>query len=391
MELHRHCSYSKVSVFEAEIRRRLWWQIIFLDAKAAGARVGIAASVDSSDVKVPLNVNDSDLYPNMSEPPMEHTGTTEMIFCLIKYEVKEFLRKSPFASGLGGNIQKLGNHSLALAAKDKVIAELEAVFEHKYLRYCDPNIPLHAISIAMARLAICRLKFLAHHPRQFPDRGIGMSREENDMIFLNSVELVEYDGQIRKTRFVQHLLEHVSSKSQLDAFIFMVSELRRRTSGEIVNRAWKQVSEVFTNHSELITNTENALYLAIRELTLNAWEAKKAEMQNSQGEVQNPSTPEFIVALYSRKNKSANPPPMFAPGAILPDAGGPVPVPTSFEHVSDAERHQMTYFEPITDQSMNLPIAGVPPIDWAYWESIMQEQENFQAFSSQGQQFFDQS
>ena len=40
---------------------------------------------------MPLDVNDGDLYPDMKEPPMEHTGVTEMVFCLTRCEIAEFI------------------------------------------------------------------------------------------------------------------------------------------------------------------------------------------------------------------------------------------------------------------------------------------------------------
>src|SRR3569833_3275970 len=88
MGLHREASLQKQSVFEAEIRRRLWWQVSILDYCAAllfGAAVrGLFQEI--GDTRRPLNVNDSDLSPLMREPPTESEGTTEMHICAIRYE-----------------------------------------------------------------------------------------------------------------------------------------------------------------------------------------------------------------------------------------------------------------------------------------------------------------
>ena len=80
--LHRESASRAVSVFEAEMRRRLWWQILILDFRSAqlsGSKV--EADGQNFQTKRPLNVNDSDLTPSMKEPPVEHPGITDMLFC----------------------------------------------------------------------------------------------------------------------------------------------------------------------------------------------------------------------------------------------------------------------------------------------------------------------
>lgn len=96
-------------------------------------------------VRLPLNVNDSDLYPGMEDGPIEHIGATEMVYCLLKYEVGAFFGHSHHAAVFQGNPGKLINGAVPIATKDMVINELERLYEEKYLRRCDPKIPLHHI------------------------------------------------------------------------------------------------------------------------------------------------------------------------------------------------------------------------------------------------------
>lgn len=77
-----------LSIFEAEMRRRVWWQIVLLDNKNAQLS-GLKNSgvANFFDTDIPANINDNDLNPNMSEQPLEHKHQTEMIFWLITYEI----------------------------------------------------------------------------------------------------------------------------------------------------------------------------------------------------------------------------------------------------------------------------------------------------------------
>ena len=70
---------SKFSIFDLEIRRRVWSSIGLLDAQLALDR-GAPALLSSEELqKTPLNVNDSELYPNCP-PLVERAGFTDMSF-----------------------------------------------------------------------------------------------------------------------------------------------------------------------------------------------------------------------------------------------------------------------------------------------------------------------
>ncbi|RAL59877.1 hypothetical protein DID88_000504 [Monilinia fructigena] len=77
--IHRDGSSLSLSPFDTEMRRRVWWQIVFLDgfaAKLCGA--GYPAWLAKFDTKLPLII----------------AGATEMLFCCIRYEVSQAIRKA---------------------------------------------------------------------------------------------------------------------------------------------------------------------------------------------------------------------------------------------------------------------------------------------------------
>lgn len=172
--LHRDSSKYKVSPFDAEIRRRTWWQIIFLDghaSKLAGA--SSQAWHSAFDTQVPLNISDSDLNPTMKEAPQEKEGATEMIFCSLRFDVAVAIRKARTTPGISAEDGEAGwatpNGPQHLQAKDKAINDLEAHFERKYLRYCDSSIPLHLLVLTVAKSVICTMRIMAHHRKSiFP-------------------------------------------------------------------------------------------------------------------------------------------------------------------------------------------------------------------------------
>jgi len=299
----------RLPIFDIEMRRRLWWQIVVLDSqvsKLSGSRRSILAS--HQDTKIPLNVNDSDLYPSMRELPVEHTGVTEMLFCLIKYEIGEFLHSKITVSGDGG-WQELNSASAMapLAAKERAINELDSRLEKKFLRYCDPLVPLHFLSISMARAFIRTLRIAVHHPRQYPDRGASLSQDEKDLIFSNCVEMFENSILLQSARVSQRFRWHVSLHLPLDPLIYMLNELRYRTTGALVDRAWRVVGAIFERYPGLSVGAGNSLYLSIGNLTLKAWEARAGELARHYQAQSEVVKPQFVALLYGERRNCERP------------------------------------------------------------------------------------
>jgi hypothetical protein len=62
------------------MRRRVWHQICLLDHRSTEYHgcEPIVADETAFDTRLPLNVNDSDLSPEMAELPPESDGATDM-------------------------------------------------------------------------------------------------------------------------------------------------------------------------------------------------------------------------------------------------------------------------------------------------------------------------
>ena len=295
LQLHSERANLGYPAFEAEMRRRVWWQIMLIDGRSAQLS-GSPHTINNSDAALPLNLNDADMNPDMSEVPVVHKGATEMIFCLLRYEFGKFMET---------NGRKLNSNDLSIAEKDHLIEEFESYLESNYLRYCDPAIPLHLISSSGARSGICKMKLVAHHPQQYPDKGASIPRAERNMLFFTSLKMVEYDVLGQTTKQVAHFLWHINHYFQLDAFVFMLIESRHQLSGELADKAWQLTSDVYKYHPELLTDETNELYTAVRELTLRAWDARQMELKRLNPHLPTESPP-YIMRLQFKKLANAN-------------------------------------------------------------------------------------
>jgi hypothetical protein len=307
MGLHRENTHPKISFFEKEMRVRLWWQLHGLDSRSRAVSTPGMKLLPSEfgDVRLPLNINDADLHPDMTEPPIEHTSPTEMLCVLIKFEVFNWLRSSPTAAKVFEDIfQGPVRGKMSMELKDEVINKLEAIYQEKYFRNWDKRIPLHGLTHAMANLAVARMRFKVHHPRGRAAVSCGevyMTREESDMLFDSAVISLEMVDVGIHSKFSSHLFTHMTSKFQIDAYIYVISDLRRRCSGDRVALAWKLVEYLYNEHPELIDDAENTFFVALGDLTLEAWEARRKELVRGQGVRESDVTPQFIQLLWDKR------------------------------------------------------------------------------------------
>lgn len=392
--LHRDGTSLGLPIFETELRRRLWWQIVLLDGRSAElSSSGSSLLTPVWDTKTPLNVNDSDLNPNMREMPVEHAGLTELAFCLLRYEFGTFLRSSSPTTAFDGSWQKLSSNAVSASEKDKAIEDLEQRLEQKFLRFCDPSIPLHFQCVLVARSAICMMRLRAHHPRHRSDGGACMAQSEKDLLFSNSVKVLELDNLHHSTQITQRFLWHTKVYFQWHALIYALGELCSRTAGDEAESAWQQITELYKYRPELLTDTKNALSIAIGNLTIKAWEAREAELEHQQRRSQT-TPPSFISNLNSQREirKTLLAPTLSPCEPMMTTSDSPMARERQVRdnHESEASTGDATSSGLEKPHLSDSVFTEYSPVDWAEWDNLLQDFE-FQPLQGTDLPIFEQS
>jgi hypothetical protein len=261
--LRLHQYESNISVFDMQMRRRLWWQILLIDGRAAQLAHSPGPIILSPGLEftLPSNLNDADISPSMTGQPIPHEGPTEMLFCLLRYELGKFLNEQG---------SSLHSPSVSTAEKDRLIDKFEKHIERLYLRFCDPALPLHLMASGGARSAICKMRLMAHHPSQQHDTED--SGRTGDILNW-SVKMVEYDVLGQSTELLRNFSWHLNAYFQLDAFVFMLIVLQSENPGlPLVDKAWDLVSETYKYRQSLLMDESRDLHKQVRKLTLKSWE-----------------------------------------------------------------------------------------------------------------------
>jgi hypothetical protein len=273
MGLDREQATDKISLFEQEMRIRLWWQICSVDVLARHAFVGRDGNntdgVLTSNVRLPLNVNDAELHPDMIKPPVEYPRATEMIYVLVRYEGAIFG-------------QRLRASGRLPSFDSNPFDDLEKLMTDKYLCHCDSRIPLQHAAQSMIRFALTSIRYrVACHKAT----SLG-GNPSSDILLDKAVELLDVERASRSVPFATQLLWSISPVD-LDALVHILSYLRHCGNGERSARAWKEVVHFWDQHVDSAGDEEmagqNSFFVNLADLTLEAWEERRKELAATQG------------------------------------------------------------------------------------------------------------
>jgi hypothetical protein len=311
MGLHRDAAAFGLSPFEVEQRRRLWWTLVGYDRRI-GEMTGSTVTALSSggDCRLPLNINDTDLHVNGKDPPTPHTGPTEMLFCLTRLTLAMAVGSdSQRDTKLNPEKDTPSTPSAARPVPMVRLANMEnanytldgfcAYIENTYLKYCDPKIPLHFFTLTMTRQMLCKMRVVSFLVRLGNGEQHPLNEAERDMLFLEAIQMIEYDNVVQSAESLQGYKWYTYLHFPFPAYMFLVTELRQRTAGAMVERAWDAITE---NHQRrgLMNNLHSPMHIAFGNLFIKAWDARNAAEQHLG---RSPETPTWISKLRLRAEK----------------------------------------------------------------------------------------
>ncbi|EXK24169.1 hypothetical protein FOMG_19090 [Fusarium oxysporum f. sp. melonis 26406] len=275
--LHRDGVHFGLVPFEVEMRRRLWWQVCLLDARASEDHGCDATIVEAHfDTQMPLNVNDADLSPNMTQFPGSRKGFTDMTFCLVGFELANTFRRIQHGPPCSRN-SKPSFEALDGDHKERWINECHQRMEETYLANADLTVPPVWAAATLTRLVMSKMWLMAYHPFQRLDGQPKLSQRIKDKLFLVSVESIEYANQLDNDARTRKWSWLFGTYFQWHSVAFLLSELCSNTQGELVERAWRAMEVlVQTRFGDAQTDPRRAfLWRPLKRLMLKARMARE--------------------------------------------------------------------------------------------------------------------
>ncbi|KAJ5548512.1 hypothetical protein N7513_005746 [Penicillium frequentans] len=342
--LHQDGEKLGLPPFEVELRRRLFYQIFPHDCRVSQfAGIDLVSLPEAWDTKPPLNINDCQIWPGMTTKPTEQYGATDMLFCLSRIYVGKSIAHSGNPINSGAQWTFRDNQEA-----DKYISGVESEVEGMFIRYCDIVSPLHLLTVGLARSGIMAMR-LKIRLSKIKDQTA--TDEDRKCVFILAQNMLDTDAALHVNAIVSRFQWHIKP------FFFLGRDL---LSPEEVEIAWKSITQLYHHHDELFT-CQQALYVALRRLSLEAWEACQPTSSALE--------PGFISTLRILRDEEKQI--KDQRGKLLcptPDAA----LPTCPSSTSDANK----FFDASVqnglylDQGLDFDVD-----DWLFWDQLIKDQQ----------------
>ncbi|KAL4905967.1 hypothetical protein BDW74DRAFT_14782 [Aspergillus multicolor] len=268
MGLHRDGEYLGLPPFEVQMRRRLFWQLLPLDGYAGQVSgTGISIAPNSWDTKQPLNINDDQIFPCMTQQPQELKGPSEMIFCLSRIKLSNFYTRT------GVKMKEIG---ATLELKDageieRLINEVEDSIERWFLRYCDIVNPLHMLTTGIVRSATNAVRLRARMP--LLKQSTTTDTQRRDICSL-AEKIIDTNNTIYGNPAIRGFLWQTQAFFLWDSLLCLLRSLSLVGfySQSKVDDIWDKVAKVYSNHEDFFTNRKT-LHITVGKETIKAWDA----------------------------------------------------------------------------------------------------------------------
>ncbi|KAI0548424.1 fungal-specific transcription factor domain-containing protein [Xylaria curta] len=300
-------THSRLTPFEAEQRRRLWWQLIVLDIRAAEDRgTSTIIARGSYDTRLPHNIDDVEFGPDTTTPLHDRPGPSDTTFGLFTAQSSGIFLWSEYAR------QNIGEEQTWRRARH---------LEEQFVKGADPEHVGSYLASVTVRLIILKMWLVMRyplHPRGvMPGKGktllpVGAGEvpipEEpappsSTTIPRRAAPIVSRQATLRTAVSIMELSEFSETGPYSDRFRWWaetyvqwhplavtLAELCTQTEGDVVEHAWRVVEDVFPRWSDRIADAKRgSLWRPIRKLYKKAKAARATALSTSSGKSQSQS------------------------------------------------------------------------------------------------------
>ncbi|KAF2670825.1 hypothetical protein BT63DRAFT_202494 [Microthyrium microscopicum] len=343
MGLHRDGTVFGLFPVRTEERRRMWWQLQYMDIAIARlvGNVSLTVFASSWDTKIPSNLEDSDLSSDMVAMPAERKGLTDMSPCLWRYSIIQMNREAPAKDGFEKLTWPL-SPQVPLEEKEAKINSIEKMLAERFLQHCEPINPLHVHIQIGIRQFVLAARSSARQPSLSNAKISEMTIERrNEMLEICSKSL-EYFVMSQTTPSLLGFRWSNDVHFQVACFVYVVLEAHQRSHEETVADLWDIIGRVYEVHPDLLTAVDQPEVRFIARITIAAWRNNDFRLHRTQKTVNSPlidGTPDWIRKLYLNFD---------------------MPLPDEVEQPL------------INDIAQQLPIGfDFDMVDWSAWESLL--------------------
>lgn len=246
------------------------------------------------DCHTPLNVNDFDLQTEMKVAPSDHNTPTEALFAVVRSELGNFVRHCDshldFTNPVLKPLAELWRKTQRLEDADLPI--FETVLENKYLRHCNPENPLHFMSMWTTRGQLAKSRLMDHHLRY---SSVVQTDSQCDAAISYAQRMLECDTKLLSSPLTKGYRWLLNFYFPLPAYLHIVQDLTKRPLTDHTAWSWQAMNENY--RARVWDPKQSSMFFDFfSRIVLQAWEACRSASRNGQ-----PVEPPAMVADITRR------------------------------------------------------------------------------------------
>ncbi|CAK4030960.1 aurofusarin cluster transcription factor aurR2-like [Lecanosticta acicola] len=239
----------KYPPFEAEMRRRAWCHLHGLENSAAEAVQSRGKSIMStSNVKLPSNLNDDDLYPDMTEAPRARIGITDMTFPTLRFEIHRLvsalvaMRRQQSSSWNHGNTLR--------ESQMMYLDQAKARFCEQYTNHMDPSRPYDWMCLMFVEGMLIKAQLVIDFPLGTTPTKT-MPADERMCLLKSSVGIISITRHLSVDDRISGWLWYFRGFVQWHSLAIVVAELSWNANPEFADFAWQVLDPIFADWDRL--------------------------------------------------------------------------------------------------------------------------------------------
>ena len=245
LNLHRDGSGSSFPPYEAELRRRLWWQIIVLDVRAVEDRgTDPLIMPDSYNTQLLTNIDDDAFGPDSTAPLVPAVGPTDVTFCLCTAMSSSIFLYVGDPSGRFSAGGRAGPLNFPQTEEDlmKNVQQLESLF----LTDVRPDHMPSTLAAATLRIIVLKLWLSVQYPFQVRASSVpGHSRISHEDMLRTAVAVMELcEALVERGLPAQRFSWWTCTYVQWHPLAVALAELctRKYTAGHLILRVHRRLT-----------------------------------------------------------------------------------------------------------------------------------------------------
>lgn len=211
---------------------------------------------------------------DMKEAPQVQGKSSEVLFAVVRSIIGDHIRHSKFHLGFTNPALKpLPKDGLNPEESEMIV--LERTIEDKYLEFCDPEHPLHFMTICTARSYLAKCRIMEYYFK-YSSSSVNQAEAQHDATISDALTMLECDTQLLTSPLSKGFRWMVFSYFPFPAYIRIAQILKRRPGCDQAEQAWEVLSDNYDARFGLSLMQKTPFFNIFAGFILHAWETRES-------------------------------------------------------------------------------------------------------------------